>query len=627
MYIKEICLEGFKSYATRTVVPGFDPYFNAITGLNGSGKSNILDSICFVLGITNLQQVRASNLQELVYKQGQAGITKATVSVVFDNSDRSRSPLGYQDCPEITVTRQIVVGGRNKYLINGHLAQPSRVQNLFHSVQLNVNNPHFLIMQGRITKVLNMKPPEILSMLEEAAGTRMYETKKEAALKTLEKKQSKVDEIDKLLDQEILPALEKLRKERMQYMQWANGNAELDRLKRFCIAYEFVQAEKIRDSAVSGVEQVKTKIADIEDSHKRMQVEIQEMETQVSNLTAEKEASMGGEVKVLSENVDALSRELVKQASVLKNQEDTLKSEKENAAKIVRGIEDLKQSVEERASAVKRAEDGAADLKQRVEELSKNLEECEREYQGVLAGKSSGSEEKCLEDQLADAKVAVGSAETELKQLNTKITHCEKDLKEKTNELISKHEEAVSVENELNVRRKDVENIKMALESLTYKEGQMEALQKERALELGMVKVKGVVAKLIKVKDSSTMTALEVAAGGKLFNVVVDTENTGKLLLQNGDLRRRVTIIPLNKIQSHTVPLRVQKEASRLVGKENAELALSLVGYDEELKSAMEYVFGSTFVCKRIDAAKEILVFCSISGKIIFLKLTSKHKV
>ncbi|KAL6321598.1 hypothetical protein AAG906_024599 [Vitis piasezkii] len=210
MYIKEIRLEGFKSYATRTVVPGFDPYFNAITGLNGSGKSNILDSICFVLGITNLQQVRASNLQELVYKQGQAGITKATVSVVFDNFDRSRSPLGYQDCPEITVTRLvcgIMVGGRNKYLINGHLAQPSRVQNLFHSVQLNVNNPHFLMMQGRITKVLNMKPPEILSILEEASRTRMYDTKKKVALKTLEKKQSKVDEIDKLLDQDILPAL------------------------------------------------------------------------------------------------------------------------------------------------------------------------------------------------------------------------------------------------------------------------------------------------------------------------------------------------------------------------------------------------------------------------------------
>ncbi|KAG6788501.1 hypothetical protein POTOM_004568 [Populus tomentosa] len=688
MYVKEICLEGFKSYATRTVVQGFDPFFNAITGLNGSGKSNILDSICFVLGITNLQQVRASNLQELVYKQGQAGITKATVSIVFDNSDRSRSPLGYENHSEITVTRQIVVGGRNKYLINGKLAQPSQVQNLFHSVQLNVNNPHFLIMQGRITKVLNMKPPEILSMLEEAAGTRMYETKKESALKTLEKKQSKVVEINKLLDQEILPALEKLRKERMQYMQWANGNAELDRLKRFCVAYDYVQAEKIRDSAVGEVEQMKAKIAEIDHNADRMRVEIQQKETEVSKLTAEKEASMGGEVKTLSENVDVLAQDLVREVSVLNSKEDTLRSEQENAEKIVHSIEDLKQSVEERATAVKKSEEGAADLKKRVEDFSKSLETYEKEYQGVLAGKSSGDEEKCLEDQLGEAKVAVGNAETQLKQLKTKINHCERELKEKTHQLMSKCEEAAAVQNELSARRKDVENAKSAMESLPYKEGQMEALQKDRASELELVqklkdeirdlsaqlsnlqftyrdpvrnfdrsKVKGVVAKLIKVKDRSTMTALEVTAGGKLFNVVVDTESTGKQLLQNGDLRRRVTIVPLNKVQSHTVHPRIQQAAVRLVGKENAELALSLVGYDEDLKfvdcgrstnyscreramlcnylctffnlllseskspvssvlfpfyflfllqTAMEYVFGSTFVCKTMDAAKEV---------------------
>jgi structural maintenance of chromosome 2 len=100
------------------VVPGFDPFFNAITGLNGSGKSNILDSICFVLGITILQQVRASNLQELVYKQGQAGITKATVSVVFDNSDRTRSPLGYEDHREITVTQQVRLLFLKYFVIN-----------------------------------------------------------------------------------------------------------------------------------------------------------------------------------------------------------------------------------------------------------------------------------------------------------------------------------------------------------------------------------------------------------------------------------------------------------------------------------------------------------------------------
>eukprot|EP01051_Picozoa_sp_SAG22_P011107 SAG22_NODE_1044_length_5882_cov_3.015390_5_plen_209_part_01 len=186
MHLEEIVLDGFKSYAVRTTVSGFDPQFNAITGLNGSGKSNILDAICFVLGISNLTQVRAANLQELVYKQGQAGVQKATVTLVFNNENDAASPLGYEQYDKITVTRQVIIGGRNKYLINGHTAQLNQVQNLFHSVQLNVNNPHFLIMQGRITKVLNMKPPEILSMLEEAAGTRLFEVKKEADDKVLE---------------------------------------------------------------------------------------------------------------------------------------------------------------------------------------------------------------------------------------------------------------------------------------------------------------------------------------------------------------------------------------------------------------------------------------------------------
>ena len=113
MFIQEVIIDGFKSYATRTVVTGWDKQFNAITGLNGSGKSNILDAICFVLGISNLSQVRASNLQELVYKQGQAGVTKATVSIVFNNSDAKQSPIGYEHVDTITVTRQVrVVGAR-----------------------------------------------------------------------------------------------------------------------------------------------------------------------------------------------------------------------------------------------------------------------------------------------------------------------------------------------------------------------------------------------------------------------------------------------------------------------------------------------------------------------------------
>ena len=95
MYIKSIVLEGFKSYAGRTEISGLDRHFTAITGLNGSGKSNILDAICFVLGIQHLGQLRAHTLQDLVYKSGSAGINKATVSITLDNSDKRNGPPGY----------------------------------------------------------------------------------------------------------------------------------------------------------------------------------------------------------------------------------------------------------------------------------------------------------------------------------------------------------------------------------------------------------------------------------------------------------------------------------------------------------------------------------------------------
>lgn len=139
--------------------------------------------------------MRAGSLQELVYKQGQAGVTKASVTVTFNNQDKKSSPVGYEHVDKISVCRQVcgalltscvlaclieahraivsivrpctqvVVGGKNKYLINGAAVQASQVQNLFHSVQLNVNNPHFLIMQGRITKVGPSARPSVLTLL------------------------------------------------------------------------------------------------------------------------------------------------------------------------------------------------------------------------------------------------------------------------------------------------------------------------------------------------------------------------------------------------------------------------------------------------------------------------------
>ena len=119
-------------------------------------------------------------------------------------------------------------------------------------------------------------------------------------------------------------------------------------------------------------------------------------------------------------------------------------------------------------------------------------------------------------------------------------------------------------------------------------------------------KVKGLVAELINVRDPNYCTALEITAGSKLYHVVVDNENTSKQLVNNGKLKRRVTIIPLNKIAHKTLSGDVVKLAEAEVGKGNVHLALSLVGYDEQLSAAMEFVFGTTLVCKTMEMAKQV---------------------
>ena len=107
--------------------------------------------------------------------------------------------------------------------------------------------------QGRITKVINMKPDELRSMIEETAGTRMFEQKKQAALKTIEKKQAKVDEINNILANDITPMLEKLRQERAEMIKFMANAAECERLTRFCVAHDFSNAERLSMNSAAEV--------------------------------------------------------------------------------------------------------------------------------------------------------------------------------------------------------------------------------------------------------------------------------------------------------------------------------------------------------------------------------------
>jgi structural maintenance of chromosome 2 len=384
-----------------------------------------------VLGITNLSHVRAGNLSELVYKQGQAGINKASVTIVFNNTDPSSSPVGYEHCPEVTVTRQVLIGGASKYLINGKVSRANIVANLFHSVQLNVNNPHFLIMQGRITKVLNMKPHEILGMVEEAAGTRMYENKKVAAIKTIEKKQKKVDEINTVLSEEITPTLERLRSEKQHYLKWSKNNADIERIERFVVASDYMKSQQVLKKNEDEVSNMESDLQENEDMIKTYKDEILKKDQEMELISTQLNGEYSGALKAAKTDESDVSKELVKLTSAWKSsQKDVQKAQEDlDAAKAL--VVETKEAVNAKEAEIAKDATNIESAQKAVQEAEKELERLTTEYQNMCAGISSeeSGDGMTLPDQISKAHNDANSAEAKAKQALMKMKHLQKSIK------------------------------------------------------------------------------------------------------------------------------------------------------------------------------------------------------
>ncbi|NXF45400.1 SMC2 protein, partial [Oceanites oceanicus] len=636
MYIKSIILEGFKSYAQRTEVCDFDPLFNAITGLNGSGKSNLLDAICFLLGITNLTKVRASNLQDLVYKNGQAGITKASVSITFDNSDKKQSPLGFEDNDELTITRQVISGGRNKYFINGVNATNNRVQDLFCSIGLNVNNPHFLIMQGRITKVLNMKPPEVLAMVEEAAGTRMYESKKIVVQKTIQKKETKLKEIEKVLHKVFLLVSFQ---ERASYLEYQKVVRSVEYLSRLFIAYQFVVAEETNVSSAEVLKEMQANVERLQESMAEGEKKVRQLDEEIAEMEKERDKEAGGILSSLEKALSEVQRVHTKAQSALDLKKQMLKSEENKYEELVKGMQEDSKALVSKEKEVKKIKKELNDLQEASQKDASALAAAQQHFNAVSAGLSSNGdgEEATLAGQMMTCKNDISKAVTEAIQAEMKLNYAQQELKTRKAEVRKMDGGYKEDRKALAAVTKRKETLENRMKQLNYEEGKEEALLAKkkvlthditqlRELHEGLMakfphlrfeykypeknwnpnRVKGPVVSFITLKDLSKARALEAVAGSKLYNIIVDTEVTGKKLLEKGELKHRYTIIPLNKISARCVGQDTIKLAQTLAGCDDLHLALSLVGYESELQKAMEYVFGTTVICNNMDNAKKV---------------------
>lgn len=655
MKVEELIIDGFKSYATRTVVSDWDTSFNCITGLNGSGKSNILDAICFVLGITTMSTVRAQNLQDLIYKRGQAGVTKASVTIVFDNSDKDKSPIGFEDQAHISVTRQIVMGGTSKYLINGHRAQQQTVQQLFQSVQLNINNPNFLIMQGRITKVLNMKSTEILALIEEAAGTRMFEERREKAIKTMAKKEKKVEEILGLLQEEIEPKLETLRTEKRMFLEFQQVQSDLERTEKMVIAYDHVRYSQKYEEQTERLEAKQSHIEALDKLVEKSANEIVSLTEEIGLLKKQREAQIrkDGKFQALEKQVKELSHESARIYTLAELKTTSVKEEQQKRSKLKASVADIEAKVESKMNSLKQVQEEYEAAKKELEKLSTEKDRKEELLQSLQTGVSSKEgHESGYANELQTVRQDITNAHTASAQAQVRLDSLQKQLKTDTPKLKKASEQHAETLAALESLREQFEFLKSKMSEAGIVPGRLEELKAQEAKLSEQVRqlarqideakktvsnvdfnyskpsdsfkassVKGVVAQLFSLEEQKyeAATALEVCAGGRLYQVVVDSDSTASQLLQNGKLKRRVTIIPLNKISAFKITAEKLGAAQKLApGK--VHLALNLIGYDHEIEKAMEYVFGNTLICADADSAKRVAFDPNVRVKTVTLE-------
>jgi structural maintenance of chromosome 2 len=496
-------------------------------------------------------------------------------------------------------------------------------------------------MQGRITKVLNMKPVEILSMIEEAAGTRMFEDRRDKAFKTMGKKEMKVQEITELLKDEIEPKLEKLRTEKRAFLDFQQTQSDLERLTRLVVAHDYVKnKEKLKQSA-SDLETKKQRVKDLEEGAMRLKTEIAHLEEDMKRVKAvrEKELRKGGKFQALEDEVKAHSHEMVRLATAMDLKKSGLAEEQARRKLVQASVKELEGQLKEKSKIYEKLQAQYATTKAQFDKQAGEVDQKEELLQTLQTGVASREgQENGYQGQLQDARNRASAAATEQEQAKLKISHLEKRIKEDEPRAKKAKEQNSGLLKDLEGLRAQAKKHEAELTKLGFEPGKEDAmneqqagLQKEirslREQADGMKRkvanidfnysdpspgfdrsrVKGLVAQLFTLDRDATQagTALEICAGGKLYNVVVDSSETGTQLLQNGKLRKRVTIIPLNKIST----FRASAEkigAAQKISPGKVDLALSLIGYEDDVSAAMDYVFGTTLICEDAETAKRV---------------------
>ena len=634
MYLKSIEINGFKSFANKIVFE-FPHGITGIVGPNGSGKSNIGDAVRWVLGEQSAKQLRGSRMEDVIFSgtESRRPLGFAYVAIVFDNADR-KIALDYD---EVKVARRVYRSGESDYLINGAACRRRDIVEIFYDTGIGKEG-YSIIGQGQVEKILSGKIEDSRELFDEAAGIAKYKKNRSVTEKSLEQERQNLERVTDVLrelEERVGPLSEQSRTAK-EYLKLRDREKDLD-IHLFLYDHDHMQ-EELKELARQQ-EIVEKDLNTTRQTHDRIREKNQSLQSTSEMLLAQIEKAEGERDALSAKKEELDSRNLL-----LHHQTES------NARMIAHYEEIIEQSLKEKEAKRKQMEEQREKLsleKEKILELEQSKKCLEEEKRQQTEKKQRISEQlsvqkdaifSMMDDQL-DTKEKLSRYDTMEEQLlirnaeyNSRLIALQSDLKdyngksEKLEEALQatqqKYDDALAdlekeqqeedrtsgernrlsaalgQENQNFLRaRSRYETLAGITERYEGYNQSIKHIMEQKKNNPGII---GVVADIMEL-DKKYETAIEIALGGALQNVVTEDDQVAKKMIAFLKQNRfgRATFLPLTNIRKRSGGVHPSVlEEEGVVG-----LASDLVSVEARFESLVQHLLGRTVVVDTIENA------------------------
>ena len=633
MYLKSLEVQGFKSFPDKTVIR-FGDDITAIVGPNGSGKSNISDAIVWVMGEQSTRTLRGAKMEDVIFggtqKRGAVGFAEATLTL--DNSDRA---LLY-DADEVMVTRRYYRSGDSEYYINRQSARLKDIHELFMDTGLG-REGYSNIGQGRIDEILSLKSGDRREIFEEAAGISKYRHRKEETERKLATTEDNLMRIgDKVSELEIqLDPLKNQSEKAKKYL------AMKDELQGVEVAVWLQTLDKLSESARKAQEDFTSADFVLKQAHEDLDKHYARAE-ELGNVLREKDAQVEN-IRVKVSMQEAAGQQLSGQLAVLQgnvaNDQDNLKrleaeckAEDDRSGGVTAQMEQAKRRLEEIDASLAAKRKGIGEYQQTLSAMTANAQGLQKRYL-ELRGKETEltSQIAAGEAECRSVEASIQDNDQRLEQLNSDLTAAADREKSARGDLDKARRELKNAQDAVTVNQNQISGYGLRLQNRTKRRDELAKEQRDVTAQLDGIRAKvqvfqamerdfesyqksvrlvmqqgnrlsgihGPVSRLIRTEDEYT-SAIEIALGGAMQQIVVDTEQDGKAAISF--LKRtgggRATFLPLSVIRGKSLTEKGLEQCWGFVG-----IASKLVSCQDQYRGIVENLLGRIVIVEDMDAA------------------------